>query len=64
VDTTTTKEKVLHIRLDDKEMETVTDLAKRIYGFRSAGEFVRYAIAHIDKTRPTLGKDFAPEMAR
>lgn len=59
---TTAKENVLHVRLDDQEMKTIKALARSVYGFRNTSEFLRYVIVHIDETRPTLGKAFAPGM--
>jgi hypothetical protein len=60
IETSAARGRVLHVRVDDREMQIITNLAKGVYGFRSTGEFLRYVIAHVDKTRPTLGKDFAP----
>ena len=56
-----TKEDVLHVRLDKRQMGTVKELAHNVYGFDTTSEFMRYVIEHINKSRPVLGKSFAPE---
>lgn len=56
------RDKVVHIRLSEEEAKTVEEL-RQAYGFRFAADLFRYSIDHVNRKRPTLGRNFKPKAA-
>lgn len=54
------KDTYVILRVSPEEKLEYEKLAKETYGFKTASEFVRYALDYISTNRPILGKSFAP----
>lgn len=54
---------IVTVRVEPDELKRYEELLK-VYGFRNRSELIRHSLAYIDRKRPTLGKNFAPEPAR
>ena len=55
------KDSYLILRVDAQEKQDYEKLAKEVYGFKNASDFIRYALDYVAEKRPTLGgKGFAP----
>lgn len=58
------KNQMLRVRYPSKdELDSIAEFADRVYGV-DRSEFVRLSLGYIMRTKPVLGKEFAPEGKR